>query len=284
MRAGASHGVVIDRPADRHTARRGLLLVAAGILAGCASVPDRFAPPDPIDPAQVSHRLFAEILHDHVHDGRVDYPALQTDGRVTAYLAQLDRVDPLALPSEPDRLAFWINAYNAFAIQGILDGYRPAPYLPWYRFFKTRAYRVGGTRLNLSDLEHEILRKQFREPRIHFAIVCASLSCPTLQPWAYEGARLDQQLDEVTRAFINDPQKNRFDRDRKIAYLSKIFDWFEEDFAAQAGSVPAFVARYVSSAELAGGLAAGEYRIEYLDYDWSVNGPAPKETTHAGAP
>jgi hypothetical protein len=137
--------------------------------------------------------------------------------------------------------------------------------------------------LSLSDLEHEILRREFHEPRIHFAIVCASSSCPKLPSWAYIPTQLDQQLDQATRAFINDHMRNRFDRQQKVAYLSKIFDWFESDFAGTSGSALQFVARYVYDADLARELEAGMYRIDYLNYDWSLNGPAPKEMIHARA-
>jgi hypothetical protein len=253
-----------------------VLLLTVLVGTGCSSVPDRFTPSNPIDPAHVSHETLRDVLQTSVEDGQVNYPALQTDQRFAEYLAQLDRVNPSALRSESDRLAFWINAYNACAIQGILDGYSPRPYIGWYRFFKTHTYRIGGARLNLSDLEHEILRKQFREPRIHFAIVCASSSCPKLPSWTYEGGQLNWQLDQATRAFINDPSKNRFDRRRKIAYLSKIFDWFEEDFTASAGSVPQFVAQYVQEADIAIELAAHVYRITYLEYNWNLNGPPPR--------
>jgi hypothetical protein len=112
---------------------------------------------------------------------------------------------------------------------------------------------------------------------MHFAIVCASASCPKLQPWAYQPDQLGRQLDLVARSFINDPTRNRFDRTQKVASLSMIFHWFEKDFAAVAGSVLAYVARYVDDPELAKELTQAGYRIEYLDYDWSLNGIPPKE-------
>ena len=274
-----------DQVGERLTTRSGawvcVLLLPALLVAGCSSVPDRFSPLNPIDPAHVSHQVLSDMFQTSVHDGQVDYPALQSDQRFAEYLAQLDRVNPSALRSESDRLAFWINTYNVCAIQGILDGYSPEPYIGWYRFFKTRTYRIGGARLNLSDLEHEILRKQFRDPRFHFAIVCASSSCPKLVSSAYEGGQLNRQLDQAARAFINDPSRNRFDRREKIAYLSRIFDWFEEDFASSAGSVPQFVAQYVHEAEVVRDLAAGVYRIMYLEYDWRLNGSPLKETARA---
>ncbi len=134
---------------------------------------------------------------------------------------------------------------------------------------------MGGERIDLYDLEREIILP-LGEPRIHFAIVCASFSRPPLRPEAYPAERLPAQLEANTRRFINDPTRNRFDRNEKIAYLSKIFDWFPEDFERQAGSVLGFVAGYVNDPELAAALASGEYRIEYLKYDWSLNGTPPK--------
>lgn len=255
-----------------------ILLLIGMVEPGCVSVPERFTPSDPIDPAHVSHQLLDDVLQTYVKDGIVNYPEIRSDQRFAAYLALLDRVNPLALSTERDQLAFWINAYNACAIQGVLAGDSPEPYIGWYRFFKTRTYGIGGVRLNLSDLEHEILRKQFREPRIHFAIVCASSSCPKLPSWAYNASRLDQQLDQATRAFINDPTRNRFDRQLRIAHLSKIFDWFEDDFVTSSGSVLQFIAHYVHDADLARELAPGDYRIVYLEYDWSINGPTSKES------
>lgn len=257
----------------------GLLLA----LAACSSAPNGFKPINPIPAAEFSHRLFEEILNAHVKDGLVDYPAIEADDRFEGYLSRLDLVNPDAFAIRNRRLAFWINAYNAFAIKGILDGFSPVSYVGRYHYFIGREYRVGGSTINLYDLERQVLIRQFHEPLIHFAIVCASASCPKLQPWAYQSDQLERQLDTVARAFINDPTRNRFDRARKIAFLSKIFDWFAEDFAAAAGSTIAYVARYVGDTGLAKDLIESEYRIEFLEYDWSLNGIAPMEVTRGGA-
>jgi hypothetical protein len=242
-----------------------------------------YHPKHPISPTEVTHQLWHQVLENSVTNGRVDYPAIQIEHRFADYLRQLDRVDPTTLPTREEQLAFWINAYNAFAIRGILDGESPAPYVGWYYYFKVREYAVGGEVVTLYNLEHAILRAQFSEPRVHFAIVCASNSCPKLQSWAFEGPQLGRQLDRVAREFVNDPSRNRFDRQRKIAHLSRIFEWFEGDFVASAGSVQKFVARYVLDPEVAQGLAADLYRIEFLEYDWSLNGIPPRKTEHARA-
>ena len=144
-------------------------------------------------------------------------------------------------------------------------------------------YKVGGEAVTLYDLEHGILREKFNEPRVDFAIVCASVSCPKLQPWAFEGTKLEQQFDKAAREFVNDPSRNCFDRQRKVAYLPRIFDWFEEDFVSSAGSVQKFIAQYVQDPDVARKQMTEPYRIEYLEYDWTLNGTPPKKVEHAGS-
>jgi hypothetical protein len=260
-----------------------LLAVLSAGVGGCSSVPTVYHPVQPLEPAHFSHDGLDQVLRSYVRDGRVAYPDIRGNGRFREYLAQLNRVDPNALPADSDRIAFWINAYNAFAIQGILDGYSPMTLWGRYRFFIAREYRVGGESIDLYDLERKILIP-FQEPRIHFAIVCASHSCPRLQSWTYRGDRLEDQLNQVTRKFVNDPSRNRFDRERRIAYLSKIFDWYGDDFAAQAGSVQGFVARYIDDPALAQDVATVPYAVEFLEYDWSLNGVQPEQDKHADSP
>lgn len=258
-----------------------LLVLMLGATA-CTVFPGSFSPTNPLPAHHFSQDQWEAVLNAHVRDGAVDYPGIQNDVRFLPYVALLDRVDPNQL-SAHDRFAFWINAYNAFAVKGILDGYSPTSLWGRYRYFIGREYLVGGRTVNLYDLERSILIAQFDEPLIHFAIVCASASCPKLQPWTYRGHKLDRQLAEVARAFINDPARNRFDREKKVAYLSMIFHWFEKDFAdAAAGSVLSYVARYIDDPELAKELTQPGYRIEYLEYDWSLNGIPPKEMARAG--
>ncbi len=249
----------------------GALLI---VMGGCSTAPTSFTPLDPLPSEQVSHRLWQELLSADVRDGVVDYPAIRRQGRLPSYIALLNRVDPGRL-SVGDRLAFWINAYNAFAVTGILDGYSPDTLFGRYRYFIARKYSIGGQPVNLYDLEREILIAQFHEPRVHFAIVCASASCPKLQSWAFEGQHLDEQLNRVTEEFVNDPLRNRFDRSRKVASLSMIFKWFAKDFEARSGSILGYVGEYVQDPSLKQALLAGDYTVEFLDYDWHLNGPPP---------
>jgi hypothetical protein len=248
-------------------------------LLGLSTVPHAFTPAQPLAPADFSHQSFEDLLHAHVRDGLVDYPAIASDSRLDTYLQQLDRLDPSALPSRDHRLAFWINAYNAFAIKGILNGESPRRLWGRYRYFIGRQYRIGGEGINLYDLERRVLIPDFHEPRIHFAIVCASRSCPKLQR-VFSPERLDAQLDEAARTFINDASRNRFDREGKVAELSMIFKWFARDFKAAGGSLLAYVRQYVADPELARELANGRYTVSFLEYDWSLNGrpPIPMET------
>ena len=215
---------------------------------------------------------FDRLLRDHVQMGVVDYPGFQDQASFASYLAELGK--PASLQGRNDQLAHYINAYNALAIQGILDGLSPSTLLGQLRYFKLKDWAVDGRRISLYDLEHQVLRP-LGEPRIHFAIVCASRSCPFLRSEAYRPELLDTQLDDQARRFINDPLRNRFDKATRTARLSSIFKWFEEDFQG-AGSLQRYISRYVDDREVAQGLAQDAYRIEWLSYDWNLNGKAPR--------
>ena len=223
---------------------------------------------------QVPEEGFDAVLAAHVSNGHVDYPAISTDPRFETFVNHLEQTGLDAFDTPEDRLAYSINAYNAFAIKGILDGSSPSTFFGRIVYFKTDTYRLGGEDIDLYDLERDVIIPQ-NDSRIHFAINCASKSCPLLRSEIYRGDALDRQLDEAARQFINDPDRNRFDTTKKVAYLSKIFDWFGDEFSERSGSVQNYVARYVDDPALAEALRAGEYRVEFLDYDWSLNGTPP---------
>jgi len=213
----------------------------------------------------------------------VDYAGLERSGRpaLNAYLRSLESVCPSDYDTwtHDQKLALWINAYNAYTVKLILDHYpltsiRSIGLLPGAAFRETfiPLETLRGSALSLEDIEHEILRKEFREPRIHFAIVCASKSCPTLRSEAYRATTLDAQLTEAARGFVSDSSKNRYDAASRTLRLSPIFDWFEEDFERSSQTLPAFVARYAEPATAAALTSGGDVRVEFLDYDWSLNG------------
>ncbi|HWP65130.1 MAG TPA: DUF547 domain-containing protein [Candidatus Limnocylindria bacterium] len=217
-----------------------------------------------------------------MQDGFVDYAGLEKDGQaeLRAYLDALESIcrGHYDTWTREQKLAYWINAYNAYTVRLILDHYplksiREIGLLPGAAFRKEfiPSKGVRGKTLSLDDIEHEILRKDFSEPRIHFAIVCASKGCPTLRSEAYRAADLERQLDDAARTFVRDSAKNRFDASKRTLYLSSIFKWFREDFERAAKPLPEFVARFADE-QTAAGLRAGSVRIEFLDYDWSLNG------------
>ena len=220
------------------------------------------------------------LLNTYVNqEGLVDYTAWKANETDLSALRTLTddlaTFDPATL-SEPERLAFWINTYNAFALREVLERYpintiRPRDFLgiPERSFFTEEKHEVNGMTYSLDEIENDVLRSQFDEPRIHFVIVCASTSCPKLRPEAYTADRLDEQA----RAFINDPSRNRYDAATNIASISKIFDWFEGDFTEVAGSVPTYLTPYAEG-EAEEVLTSSEPTIEYLSYDWGLNDQA----------
>ena len=225
----------------------------------------------------VSHELLDKALHARVQEGRVNYPQLAADSNYHAYVSLLKSTDAEQIANREEALSFWINAYNALAIKGILDGSSPSSFFGRIGYFSGAVYEVGGREINLYDLERKVLIPM-GEPRIHFAINCASLSCPILQSSSYMATTLNQQLDQAARRFINDTDRNRFDRSTKVAHLSKIFDWFDDEFSGDDGEagILRYVAQYIADQALAKDLLAGNWRIEHLEYDWSLNGIPPK--------
>ena len=201
------------------------------------------------------------VLLRNVSNGFVDYDGIRADPAFSRYVAGLATAEDASLDDRSARLALLINAYNTFAIQGILDGYSPASKLGRYTFFKRREYSLLGTRTPLEDLEHDRLLS-LGEPRVHFAIVCASISCPRLASQAFAPAALDTQLEAAAR----------YDTARQIAFLSRIFDWYEADFVAAAGSTQKYLARYVSDPVVRDLLARDGFRVRFVDYDWDLNG------------
>jgi hypothetical protein len=217
------------------------------------------------------------VLLRNVQRGFVDYAGIQADPAFARFMASLGETRPEDVADSRARGALLINAYNAFAIQGILDGYSPSSRLKRYSFFRRREYRLMGESTTLDELEHRQLAA-LGDPRIHFAIVCASISCPRLASRAYVPGKLEEQLDLAARAFINDKTRNRYDVQRKIAFVSKIFDWYGKDFAASAGSVQKYLAGYVSDPAAAALLAAGDFELRFVPYDWELNGTLPNRT------
>jgi hypothetical protein len=222
--------------------------------------------------AEVDRRLWDRLLHRYVDEqGRVAYRDLRARDRASLqeYLAQLAGAEPGATPA--DAKAFWINAYNAGVVAAVLDGYSAENLWHRHALFKRFQFEVAGKTRTLHAIEHEILRPTFHDPRVHFALVCASSSCPRLRREAYTAAGLDAALDAEARRFVNDPTRNALDPAHDRAELSAIFSWFADDFRAAAGSVGAFIAPYVDGDERRALVRAKDGRYGFRDYDWTLN-------------
>lgn len=251
------------------------LLVALILLAPSASLSAQGSPAG----AAAAYGDYERLLSRYVDDGWVDYARWKADDPPawSRFLAWIAETDPAAWP-EAERRAFWINAYNARVIAGVLkhypiDSVRDVGYLGGRvrGFFGRREHRVAGRARTLDEIEQEILLEPpLWDARIHWALSCASTSCPRLRAEPYRGERLDMQLDFQARTFLNSPDGHRLDREARTLFLSPIFDWYQEDFRRAAGSVRDYVGQYLTgaAAEAAGNPA---YRIEHLDYDWSLN-------------
>jgi hypothetical protein len=220
----------------------------------------------------VDNTIYAELLGRYVDEGQVDYKGLKSEeAKLDAYLAVLADLDPDALSREA-RFAFYINAYNAWTLKLILTGYPGVASIkdlgnlissPW----KKKIARIDGKTLTLDQIEHDILRPVFQDPRVHFAINCAALSCPPLGSQPYEADRLEAQLNAATSAFINRTDRTYLKGDR--LHVSRIFKWFKGDFQPD---VETFV-RQFAEGELKRKLDGIEtVKVRYLDYDWSLNG------------
>jgi hypothetical protein len=210
------------------------------------------------------------ILRAHVVDGMVDYDGVRADPGFGETVEAIAGADLTGYDTET-RLVFLINAYNVLSVKGILDGHSPRTAFGKLKFFFRVKYDVAGDRKTLNALEHKLIIP-LGEPRIHFAIVCSSISCPPLRSEAFTVDRLDEQLEENAVIFLNDPTKNGYDLERGEARLSKIFKWFSKDFGGSSESIQRFIAPYVSDGAVSQKLASGRFKVRYMAYDWSLNG------------
>lgn len=239
------------------------------LLNACGSLNPQQAKTKP-----VSHDSFSDLLTKYVDDqGMVNYQGIQSEReKLKEYLDLLSNNAPNDSNwSENDQIAYWINVYNAYTLELVLDYYPvesikdigssiqvPFVNTPW----DVKFIEIAGNIYDLNNIEHNILRKNWTEPRIHFAINCASLSCPQLRPEAYEGKLLDRQLDEQAALFINDDFRN--DISGSVARLSKIFDWFAGDFK-KVMTVTDFINQYADVK------ITSDTEITYKEYDWALN-------------
>ncbi len=261
----ASCGAPASRPARGPIAEQ----IAASLEAGSSSF---------------DHGGWDRLLADGTRGGLVDYVHFQEHrADLDAYLGRVAEADLASLA--PKHLeALLMNAYNAYTILSILERPEVESIREIDGVWTEATHPVGGFDLTLDAMEHNLLRPYFKDPRIHFAVNCASFSCAPLPPWAFDGDRLDEQLEERTRAFLSDPDHVRVEGDRLV--VSRYFDWYGDDFVAQgweprAATIALFIADYASAgvAELVR-LKGGSPKLEFFDYDWSLNAAVRPDPAH----
>lgn len=264
---------------SRHLVRKAFAALALTVVLVAAAGPTPLAAQQ--DGDGFDHAIFDGLLATHVTPaGLVDYDAFASSTEFQVYLGQLAEVDMARLRIS-ERLALWINAYNAYTIElinrhgeresirninksfGFIKGKGP-----WSERFAD----VGGYEYTLDEIEHEVIRPRFDEPRIHFALVCAALGCPPLENEAYTGTRLDEQLDEQTRGFLaRHADKNRVDVASRTVHLSPIFDWYRGDFPEGRAGLGLYIAPYLPEGPARDLLESGDFDVEFTHYDWSLN-------------
>ena len=244
-----------------------------------------------------SQSAFDVLLMSRVEDGKADNKDIKNEPeKLDKYLSELAGVNETDYSSwsRDEKVAFWINAYNAFTIKAIVDNYPikggrislyPRNSIRQIKgVWNELKFEAAGREVTLNHIEHKILRAEFKEPRIHFAIVCASVGCPKLDGKAFKAAALDEQLDDSAKRFINDPEKVRVIAEKNQVELSKIFKWFGTDFIEKYGTREHFknrskrdravlnvVSMNLKNKDLKKVLAHKRLKISYLNYDWSLN-------------
>jgi hypothetical protein len=230
--------------------------------------------PAPAGPLPVAE--YDALLKRYVDDqGRVDYAALKskdadTVEKLYAVIAATgpDKT-PELYPGRPAALAYYLSAYNLLVWKNVLDSLPKLKQVDegLYRFFRNPDFMVDGKEADLDDLEKKIIRKRFKDGRIHFALNCASGGCPKLPRTAFTAAAVDQQLDAEARRFCNEPRNVRFDPAAKTVTLSMIFKWYKDDFGGADAAVLGFINKYRAADQQ---LPAGT-QLKYVDYDWHLN-------------
>jgi hypothetical protein len=256
-----------------------LLLPSLLLLAGPAAPSlAAAAPPD--------YKPWQDLLAKHYDPARgMRYKTLKANDKAALdrLRRQMAQVDPEALAPK-DRLAYWINLYNISVVGVVVDNYpvdsiRDISTDPIIRLnvFKKDSVATKSGRISLDTIENEKIREKFKDPRIHFAINCAALSCPPIRPEPYVGARIDQQLDDQARKFLNGPLGVRIERiekdgDEVILHVTKILDWFKDDFETWGGGRVAFLRKYLTpDKQKQIDAARGQVELEFDDYSWDLN-------------
>jgi hypothetical protein len=212
--------------------------------------------------------------------GKVNYFAMMADKALVDYAESLADFDLTTLKTREARLAFWINCYNALSIYGVVQKLKSDPDFVengnkgWFgrvRFFAFQKFNVGGETYTLRTIENNI-RKDFNDPRIHFALNCSSLGCPLLKDGLYSTENIDNELDAATKLYLNSPEGIRLDEEKGDLYVSKIFKWYSKDFEESGGKVIEFIQKYAPQ-KIREFIEKDDKKtkLKYIEYDWSLN-------------
>ncbi|APZ92874.1 DUF547 domain-containing protein [Fuerstiella marisgermanici] len=264
------------------------LLIAVSLMAVCADsanagppvyVGQRAAGRIPFE--QINHAPWDALLEKYVdRDGYMNYHVLHASAAdrrtLDGYLTTLSQANLQAKTSKDATLAFWINAYNAVTVHGILREYPTTSIrnhtakLVGYNIWKDLQLLVGGRPYSLEAIEHQVLRKM-GEPRIHFAIVCASIGCPRLLNQAYTAADVQRQLETNARDFFSRPQNFQFDMRTGQFQLSEILNWFGEDFGPDQPAQLRTIAKWLPNQAAQAAAQRGAGRVSFIPYNWDLN-------------
>lgn len=246
-----------------------LMVVLTIAIVSCSGSNESFAG----SPKAPEHTIWNELLNKYVaENGLINYKGFISEkAKLESYLDVLSNTAPGDAWTENEKLAYWINAYNAFTVKLIVDNYplesikdlNPTISVPTVNTVWAKDwFQIGGKDFSLDRIEHKILRKDFEEPRIHFAVNCASISCPVLRAEAYTADKVDKQLDEQARIFLNDPTRNKITENK--LEVSKIFSWFGGDFK-KGQTLVEFIDQYTEVD------IADKAKVRFMKYDWNLN-------------
>ncbi len=210
--------------------------------------------------------VFDALLKANVSNGRVNYNGFKNNPQFTAFLESIANASPATM-STNERLAFWVNAYNALTIKNVNDNPGLKKPTDVAGFFDKKKFSVGGKSLTLNQIENDVIRPTFNEPLIHFGLVCAARSCPPLINTAYTAGNVRSKLAANARAYLADTKQNRFE-DGKLC-LSKIFDWYKVDFGGNDAGLIAFAKQYGPESMKTG--LQDDTPVMFNEYDWTVN-------------
>ncbi|MDF1660461.1 MAG: DUF547 domain-containing protein [Planctomycetota bacterium] len=245
-----------------------------------------------------SHELWNQVLTKYCKGGFVDYEALKTDRKaLDNYLELLSKYNPKKTPdyfkTREEKLAYWMNAYNALVFQNVTNRYAADfnVLAVQKNFFYQDTFNLGGDRYNLYDIENKIVREEYKDPRIHFALNCASFSCPRLPEYAFTAKDLEKQLEAETKKFLNELRNCEIDAKKGVVTVSKLFEWYQKDFldwpdfpavktaSSTEAKIVAYINHYRAAKDKIPARSDG-WTVEFREYNWKLN----KQGNESGEP